>query len=107
MEIIKSNAIIKGVSKKYHLTFCNTHKYLEGSPYYNNKGESIPMYLSYGARIYKLKYIDGCFKPFLVDITAEIDKSIDAAYSQYFMSKNEEVKNKALKYVEYLESLFK
>jgi hypothetical protein len=105
-EIITANNIIKGISKKYHLAFCSKFKYYEGNAYNNSKGETIPMYLNYGSRVYKLKYFDGCFNPFLVDITSEIDKRLSDAYSRLFMAKNDEDKNRALKYVESLENIF-
>ena len=106
MEVIKDNKIIKGIAKKYHLEFCPKYKYYEGNAYNNTKGETIPTYLSYGAKIYQLKYFDGCFNPFLIDITISINKRISEAYSRVFMSKNEEDKIRILRYAESLESLF-
>jgi len=106
MELIKHNSIIKGISKKFNLTFCNIHKYYEGNAYVNDKGETLPTYFGYGARVYKLAYIDGCFNPFLVDVTNEIDKKISDAQSRSFMAKNQADKDRANNYAEYLLILF-
>ena len=107
METVTNNSIIKGIAKKYHLTFCPKYKYYEGNAYNNDKGETLPTYFCYGAKIYELKYFSGCFNPFLVDVTKKINDKINDAYSRHFTAKNEEDKARALKYAEYLENLFK
>ena len=107
MELVKNTSIIKGIGKKYHLTFCTKFKYYEGDAYKNNKGEFLPTYFCWNARIYELKYVSGCFNPFLVDVTNKINDKINDAYSRHFTAKNDEDKKRALDYAEYLENLFK
>lgn len=66
--VVKANSILKGVGKQYNLDFCKIHGYYEGNAYYDNKGNVLPSYMYYGNRIYALKYFDGCFNPFLVEL---------------------------------------
>lgn len=106
MELIKHKPIIKGIAKKYSLTFCDIHKYYEGNAYVNDKGETLPTYFGYGARLYKLVYVSGCFNPFLVDVTNEINKKISEAQSRSFMAKTQVDRERADNYAEYLLSLF-
>ncbi len=65
--LIKTNNIIKAIAKKYSLIFCDIYKYYEGNAYTNTKGEYLPNFFTYNGRVYKLKYVSGCFNPFLVE----------------------------------------
>jgi hypothetical protein len=106
MNIIKDTQTINNLKKKYKLSFCPKYKYYDGDTYTNTKGETLPMYFSLGAKIYQLKYVDGCFNPFLIDVTNVINKKISEAQSRSFMGKNQIDKDRANNYAEYLLSLF-
>lgn len=67
MNIIKDKTSLKAIAKKYSLTFCSIFGYYEGNAYNNDKGEYLPNYFEYNGRVFKLKYFDGCFNPFLVE----------------------------------------
>ena len=69
MEIIKDLRTLKAIAKKYDLEFCRRYKYYIGDPYENHKGESLPYTFKHKEKTYKLKYFDGCFKPFLITKT--------------------------------------
>lgn len=106
MNTITNPQILKELSKKYAITFCPKFKYYDGDAYNNNKGETLPTYFNLGSRLYQLKYVDGCFNPFLIDVTALIEKKISEAQSRSFNSKIEADRTRALKYIDYLESLY-
>lgn len=72
MKIVKHKPTLKAIANRYKLSFCEIHKYYEGDAYKNNEGENIPYYLTNGkGRVFKLKYFDGCFNPFLVELTGK------------------------------------
>ena len=71
MNIIKARNILTRISKLYNLDFCEKFGYYEGNAYNDNKGNTLPNYMYMDGCVYGLKYIDGCFNPYLV----ELDKS--------------------------------
>ena len=105
MNIITHKTILKAIAKKYNLSFCKAHGYYEGDVYKNDKGESLPNYFSNGASIYKLKYFDGCFKPYLVDITKQFNLKISIAQDSIVNASTEQIRANATKYLEYLKSI--
>ena len=100
-----NKTIIKAIAKKYHLTFCGVHGYYEGNAYNNDRGEPLPTYFSLGATIYKLRYYDGCFNPFLVDITKSFDKKVSEVHSRLSSLTDLNEIDKCGKYLEYLQSV--
>lgn len=68
METITDLRILKAISKKYNLDFCSIYKYYIGNAYEDNKGNYLPIKFNYKDQIYKLKYFDGCFNPFLIKL---------------------------------------
>ena len=67
MEIVKYKPTLKAIGKKFNLDFCSIYGYYEGNAYNDNKGNSLPHYMFHNGRIFGLKYISGCFNPFLVE----------------------------------------
>jgi hypothetical protein len=67
-DIVTDLRILNQIAKKYHLEFDKKFKYHVGSPYENKKGEKTPNYFSLGDRVFKLKYFDGSFSPFLIEL---------------------------------------
>lgn len=74
MNIVKETPVLRQLAKKYALDFCPVHKYYDGNAYKNSKGEYLPHYFKLSnprggsARVFKLRYFDGCFNPFLVEV---------------------------------------
>jgi len=76
-KIVKAPRILTAIGKKYGLVFDKKYHYYTGDPYVNNKGETLPCtfkgmsFINSKGRqddVYKLKYLDGCFKSYLVQI---------------------------------------
>lgn len=62
------NRILKPTKKfaqTFNLDFCPKFGYYTGNAYRNNIGETLPNYFYYNSEIYMLKYVSGCFNPFL------------------------------------------
>jgi hypothetical protein len=66
---VTNTALLRGITKQHHLTLHPKFKYCESNAYNNDKGEPLPMYFHYGSRVFVLKYVDGCFNPFLYEVT--------------------------------------
>lgn len=61
----------KALAKKLKLTFDWRFGYCISDAYLNDEGEYIPTYITVDFRIFGLKYVDGCFNPYLVEYDAE------------------------------------
>ena len=81
-KIIKrfDQAPLKPLAKKLSLTFHRKFGYCISDAYDNDKGESIPRYMTVGFRVFGLRYYDGCFNPFLVEYDVN-DFSFTSSYS--------------------------
>jgi hypothetical protein len=67
---VTERSILKLLAKTYNLDFCKEYGYYIGNPYYDNKDNILPSYMSLIVNgrtlIYELKYYDGCFNPYAV-----------------------------------------
>jgi hypothetical protein len=68
MNIIRIPSLLKAIGKQYNLDFCKRFRYYIGDVYNDNKGNTLPSYMYYNNKIYALKYFDGCFNPYLVEL---------------------------------------
>jgi|TARA_R110000803_G_scaffold112660_7_gene181067 hypothetical protein len=68
MKLIKDLRVLNAISKRYSLDFCNIFKYYIGDAYKDSKDNYLPKVFNYKSKAYKLKYFDGCFNPFLIEI---------------------------------------
>lgn len=68
MKILEDIQTLKALANKYHLEIDMEFKYYSGNAYMNLKDEILPRYFKIGNRTYKLKYFDGCFNPFFVEV---------------------------------------
>ena len=66
--VINDLRILKAIGKKYNLDFDKDFKYYIGNAYLDNKGNSLFNVFEYKGKKYELKYFDGCFNPFLVEV---------------------------------------
>ena len=71
-EVVENFRVLNSISKKFNLDFCRKHKYYNGNPYQDNKGNDLPRIYNYKDSRYKLKYFDGCFNPFLIKLNNQI-----------------------------------
>ena len=67
-KVIEDLRVLNPISKKFNLDFCKQYKYYNGDSNSNNKGECLPLKFKHKDKIYKLKYFDGCFNPFLIEL---------------------------------------
>lgn len=74
MSIVKDLTTLKAIEKAYHLEFDRKFKYYTGDAYRNANGDFIPSYMiiKKSGRIFKLKYFDGCFNPFLYELDPKL-----------------------------------
>jgi len=83
MNIVKDLTTLKSIGKQFHLTFDTKHKYCISNAYKNDIGEELPSYFPYVVKnvckgVYELKYVDGCFHPFLCKVDlSKINKATD------------------------------
>lgn len=62
MKIITDLRVLNTIAKKNKITIDKKYKYITTPTYY------IPNVLTYNGKIYKAKYFDGCFNPYIVEI---------------------------------------
>lgn len=67
-KIIKDLRILKAIGFKEGLIFDRKFKYYVGNTYLNFFGEYLKSYYIYKNKKYTLKFYDGCFNPFLVEV---------------------------------------
>jgi hypothetical protein len=60
MQVIKDLRILEAIAKRFNLQFDKTFKYNIGQDFYGT--------MEYKGRKFKLKYFDGCFYPFLIEL---------------------------------------
>jgi len=71
MRTIKKSTLQTKIAKQFNLEFDKVHHYYIGDAYNDSKGNTLPNYMYYNSRVFKLQYFSGCFNPYLV----ELDKS--------------------------------
>jgi hypothetical protein len=67
-KIVQDLTTLNAIAKKYSLSFDRKFKYYTGNAYNNIKGETLPNYFTHNGRVFELKYFDGSFSPFLVEL---------------------------------------
>jgi len=66
--IIKDLRILKAIGLLYGLKFDRKFKYYIGDTYKTDRGLSTSEQFKYKNRVFELKYFDGCFNPFLIEV---------------------------------------
>lgn len=62
MSVIADGRILRAIARRYGLTFDPVHKYCTAA---KSAAADLVKY-PYKGEVYKLKYFDGCFYPFLI-----------------------------------------
>ena len=65
MGVIKITSNKSGIAKEFNLDFDTKFGYYVGNPYKDNKGNYLQTFMYYNGHVFELKYIDGCFNPYL------------------------------------------
>jgi len=66
--IVRNKRLLNGIATKFNLDICSIYNYYKGNAYVDNKGNCLPTTMLYKNRKFKLKYFDGCFHPFIVEV---------------------------------------
>ena len=61
----------KPLANKLNLTFDKKFGYCISDAYNDDKGYPLPSYFVVDFKVYGLKYVDGCFNPYLVEYDSE------------------------------------
>jgi hypothetical protein len=64
MKVITDSRVLNAVAKKHNLNFCPKYKYLD----IEDPECDLPYEFPHNGNVYRLKYFDGCFKLFLIQI---------------------------------------
>ena len=65
MGLCKVTTNKSGIAKAFNLDFDTKFGYYIGDPYRDNKGNYLPTFMYYMGNVFNLKYVDGCFNPYL------------------------------------------
>lgn len=65
MGLCKITTNKSGIAKEFNLEFDTKFGYYIGDPYRDNKGNYLPTFMYYNGNVFNLKYVDGCFNPYL------------------------------------------
>ena len=65
MGLIKVTTNKSGIAKAFNLDFDPKFGYYVGNAYKDNKGNYLPNFMYYNGNVFELKYVDGCFNPYL------------------------------------------
>lgn len=80
LEIVQAPAFLTKFGKKFNLTFDKKFQYCISNAYKDDKGNALKSYYYYDMEVYKLKYVDGCFNPYLFKCTNR--KEIGIVYEE-------------------------
>ena len=67
-KVVTDLTTLNAIAKKYSLSFDRRFKYYDGDAYKNSKGEPLLHFFTHKGRVFELKYFDGSFSPFLVEL---------------------------------------
>lgn len=65
MGLIRITNNKSGIAKAFNLDFDTKYGYYIGNTYTDNKGNYLPTFMYYNGSVFELKYVDGCFNPYL------------------------------------------